>query len=100
MTITNHHAVHDRIQSILTERFNPSHLEVIDDSHRHEGHAGARPEGETHFRVTVVAEAFVGESRVARQRRVYAALEELLATRVHALQLKALTPDEYHNAQN
>ena len=96
MSLSNHHRVHDRITEILTREFTPTHLEVIDDSHLHAGHAGARPEGETHFRVNLVSAAFVGESRVARQRRVYAALEDLMQTRVHALQLKTFTPEEYH----
>lgn len=95
MSIPTHHPVYDRICHLLTETLAPQHLEVIDDSHRHAGHAGARPEGETHFRVTIVSEAFVGESRVARQRRVFAALEEVMEHRVHALQIKALTPEEY-----
>lgn len=89
-------SVHDRITEILTRDFAPTHLEIIDDSHRHAGHAGARPEGETHFRVTLVSAVFAGESRVARQRRVYAALDSLLKTRIHALQLKTYTPDEFH----
>lgn len=87
--------VRDRIAAALTERFSPEYLDIIDDSHRHAGHAGARPEGETHFRVTLVSAAFAGQSRVTRQRLVYHALGELLADRVHALQLKALTPEEY-----
>lgn len=93
--MTTHHPVQDRLRQLLTQAFSPAHLAITDDSHRHAGHAGARPEGETHFRVTIVAEAFVGESRVARQRRVFAALEDLMETRIHALQIKALTPDEY-----
>jgi len=87
--------VHDRLRHLLVEAFAPTYLDIRDDSGKHAGHMGARPEGETHFRVTIVSEAFVGESRVARQRRVFAALEDLMETRVHALQLKALTPDEY-----
>jgi BolA family transcriptional regulator, general stress-responsive regulator len=78
----------------LTERFAPSRLEILDESHRHAGHAGARPEGETHFTVTIVSGAFAGQSRVARQRLVYQALAEELATRVHALSLTTLAPDE------
>lgn len=69
-------------------------LEIVDESHKHEGHAGWRPGGETHFRVRVVAPCFRGESRVGRQRMVYEALAEELADRVHALQLTTLTPEE------
>ena len=86
--------VADRIRHKLTERFAPIRLEIEDESHRHTGHAGARPDGETHFSVTIVSAAFIGESRVARQRLVYLTLAEELATRVHALSLRALAPSE------
>jgi BolA protein len=69
-------------------------LDVVDDSARHAGHAGARPGGESHFNVVIVSAAFEGLSRVERQRSVYAALTEELAGPVHALSLKALTPGE------
>jgi len=78
----------------LTEAFAPSHLEVVDDSHRHAGHAGARAGGESHFNVVIEAAAFEGLSRVARQRMVNAALAEELAGPVHALSIKARAPGE------
>lgn len=84
----------DRIKSTLRARFQPQRLQVVDDSHKHEGHAGWREGGETHFRVTIVSEAFAGQSRVERQRQVYAALAEELSSGVHALQLVTLTPEE------
>jgi BolA protein len=84
----------DTIRRKLTKRFAPARLEVEDESHRHVGHVGARPGGETHFAVTVVAAEFAGRSRVARQRLVYEALAEELATRIHALSLTTLAPDE------
>jgi len=87
-------SVADRIRDELTERFSPSRLEIRDESHRHAGHEGARPEGETHFSVTIVAAAFIGLSRIARQRLVYQTLAEELATRIHALSLITLVPDE------
>lgn len=87
-------SVADTIRRKLTERFSPTRLEVEDQSHRHVGHEGARPGGETHFAVTIVSSAFAEQSRVARQRLVYQALSEELATRVHALSLTTLTPDE------
>jgi BolA family transcriptional regulator, general stress-responsive regulator len=87
-------SVADTIRRKLTERFAPVRLDIVDESHRHAGHAGARPEGETHFAVTIVSAAFAGEGRVARQRRVYAALAEELASRIHALSLTTLTPEE------
>jgi BolA protein len=87
-------SVADTIRRKLTERFAPTRLEITDESHRHAGHQGARPEGETHFAVTIVATAFAGESRVTRQRLVYQTLAEELATPVHALSLTTLAPHE------
>ncbi|MBV8889325.1 MAG: BolA family transcriptional regulator [Alphaproteobacteria bacterium] len=86
--------VADAMRRKLTERFAPDSLEIIDESHRHAGHAGARPEGETHFAVTIVSAAFSGLGRVARQRLVYQALEAELKSRVHALSLRALAPND------
>jgi BolA protein len=82
------------LKRVLTQSLSPERLAIVDDSHRHIGHAGARPEGETHFTVEIVSNAFAGKSRVERQRLVYAALADLLRERVHALALKTLTPDE------
>jgi BolA family transcriptional regulator, general stress-responsive regulator len=87
-------SVADTIRRKLTDRFAPLRLEIIDESHRHAGHAGARPEGETHFAVTIVSAAFAAQGRVARQRLVYQTLAEELATRVHALSLTTLAPEE------
>ena len=89
-----HMSVGDTIRSKLTERFAPVRLKVEDESHRHIGHQGARPGGETHFAVTIVSAAFAGQRRVARQRLVYDTLAKELATRVHALSLTTLAPDE------
>lgn len=86
--------VADRIKQKLEARFRPARLTVTDDSARHHGHAGARPGGETHFKVEIVAQEFHGKSRVDRQRLVYGALAEELAGPVHALEVKTLTPDE------
>jgi BolA protein len=87
-------SVADTIRDKLTGRFAPTRLEIVDESHRHAGHAGARPEGETHFAVTIVAPAFQGLSRLARQRLVYETLADELATRIHALSLTTRAPDE------
>ena len=87
-------AVADTIRRKLTDKFAPSELVVTDESARHGGHAGARPEGETHFDVRIVSTAFDGLSRVERQRRVYAVLADELKSRVHALSLTTLTPAE------
>jgi len=87
-------AVADSIERKLTEALAPQRLKIVDDSEKHKGHAGYREGGQTHFRVEVVSAAFAGESRVARQRRVYQILSDELAAGVHALQLKTLTPEE------
>jgi BolA family transcriptional regulator, general stress-responsive regulator len=87
-------SVAETMRRKLIERFAPGRLDIIDESHRHAGHAGARPEGETHFAVTISSAAFAGLGRVARQRLVYEALKDELASRVHALSLATLTPDE------
>ncbi len=88
------------VERKLRDRFAPVRLTVTDDSHRHAGHAGARPEGETHFSVTIVSAAFAGLGRVARQRLVYAALAEELAGGIHALSLTTLAPGEADSNQN
>jgi BolA protein len=87
-------SVAETIRQKLTDRFAPLQLDIVDESHRHAGHAGARPEGETHFAVTIVSAAFLGLGRVARQRLVYQILADELATRVHALALTTLAPGE------
>jgi BolA family transcriptional regulator, general stress-responsive regulator len=78
----------------LEEALAPSHLEVINESARHRGHAGDDGSGESHFRVDIVAERFAGMSRLERQRAVNAALGELMRERVHALSIKARAPGE------
>ena len=72
----------------LEEKFNPDKLNVIDESHLHEGHIGARPEGETHFKVEMKTNKFEGMSRVNMQREVYKALELEMNNKIHALSLK------------
>ncbi len=86
--------VEQTIRRKLTDAFSPQQLDVVDDSSRHAGHAGAREGGESHFNVVIVSHAFEGVSRVQRQRSVYAALAEELSGPIHALSLKALTPEE------
>lgn len=87
-------SVADRIRDKLTHRLTPLHLVVVDESHRHAGHAGARPEGESHFSIEVVADAFTGRSRLERHRLVNDLLAEELAGPVHALAIKAQAPGE------
>ena len=91
--------VADRIRAKLAQALVPSRLAVRDESHRHAGHAGARPEGETHFHVEIAAAVFAGKSRIARQRLIYQVLAEELAGPVHALSLIALTPEEDQDSQ-
>ncbi len=86
--------VAETITAKLTAAFEPERLEVVDESHKHEGHSGWRAGGETHFHVTLVSEAFSGRSRLERQRAVYAALAGELAGPVHALQVTARAPGE------
>ncbi len=78
----------------LTDALNPTHLQVIDDSEKHRGHAGHDERGESHFTVVVESPAFAGLNRLARQRAVNAALADLLQERVHALAIKARAPGE------
>jgi len=82
------------IEKKLTAALAPARLSIVDESHRHAGHAGARPEGETHFRVEVVSAGFGGLGRVQRQRLVYEILAEELKGPVHALALQTRTPEE------
>ncbi len=86
--------VQNAIRAKLTAALAPAVLDVVDESHLHAGHAGARPGGETHFRVRVVAAAFAGKSRLERQRLVYRTLADELAGGVHALAMTTLTPAE------
>ncbi len=78
-----------RIHAALSTALNPTELNVIDDSARHAGHAGASPGGETHYNVEIIASAFVGLSRVAMQRAVMDALKSEFDTGLHALSIKA-----------
>ncbi len=80
------------ISQKLVQAFAPVALEVIDESHHHAGHSGARPDGESHFRVVITAEAFRGKSRVEQHRMVNAALAEELKERVHALAIQSSAP--------
>lgn len=82
-----------RIRDKLTHAFAPSQLEILDESARHAGHSGARPEGETHFQVRIEAEAFTGLSRLERQRRIYAILDEEMKS-IHALAIVARAPGQ------
>jgi BolA protein len=82
------------IRRKLEEAFAPVHLDVVDESHMHVGHAGAQAGGETHFRVLIAAATFAGKSRIERQRLIFAVLADELRDRVHALSLTVRAPDE------
>ena len=86
------------VRDVMTEKlsaaFTPESLEVIDESHRHEGHAGSRPGGQTHYRVRIVAEAFRGKSRLERHRAINQALAAEIAGGIHALAIEASAPGE------
>ena len=84
----------DRIAAALTEALRPIRLDIADESDRHAGHAGARPGGETHYRINIVSPAFVGKSRVERHRMVNAPLAAEFANGLHALAIAAAAPDE------
>ena len=78
----------------LTSALNPARIELVDDSEQHRGHGGYNPVGESHFTLLIESAAFVGKSRVERQRMIYAALGDLMDERVHALSIRASAPGE------
>jgi len=84
----------DLITKKLTETFAPQSLKVVDESHHHEGHAGHRPGGETHFRVYIVSELFKGMTRLQRHRLINQTLAGELQGSVHALAIHAAAPGE------
>jgi BolA protein len=86
--------VRDTIAEKLTQAFAPLHLDVIDQSHLHAGHAGARPGGETHFSILIVSQAFRGKTRIERHRMVNETLTDELRGGVHALAIRANAPGE------
>ncbi|WP_137391829.1 BolA family protein [Rhodoligotrophos defluvii] len=84
------HAISEK----LSRAFAPARLDIVDESHLHQGHAGHHPEGESHFRVHIVSEAFANKRAVERHRMVNRVLAEELASRVHALAITAKAPGE------
>ena len=86
--------VAEQMKARLEAAFAPSRLEIVDDSDKHQGHAGHREGGESHFTVVIEAPAFAGLGRVERQRRINKVLAEDLAGPVHALSLRATAPGE------
>ena len=84
----------EKITEKITKALKPTQISVEDESHLHAGHAGARPGGQTHFRITVVSDRFSDLSLVKRHRLINEALAEELQGPIHALAIKALSPDE------
>lgn len=82
--------IEQRLRAALT----PQRLDIVDDSAKHAGHAGARESGGGHYNVTIVSAAFAGKNLIERHRLVYGALGELMHKDIHALSLQALSPDE------
>jgi BolA protein len=83
----------DRIRDRLQAAFQPTRLDVVDDSHRHEGHPSVR-DGRGHFTVVIVAAGFAGMSKLDRHRAVYDAVQDLMATDIHAMSIHAFAPGE------
>jgi BolA family transcriptional regulator, general stress-responsive regulator len=81
------------IKSRLEQALSPSQIDITDDSHMHAGHAGAASGG-GHFSVTIVSDKFSGKSMIERHRAVYLALNDMMPAEIHALSIKALTPEE------
>ena len=85
--------VADKITDIITRDFAPTHIEVINESHKHKGHSGDNGTGESHFKLIVVSTVFAGKSRVQQHKMVYNALETLMHAPIHALSITTKTPD-------
>jgi len=83
----------EAIEAKLRQALNPESLDIVDDSHKHAGHAGAKSGG-GHFDLTIVSDSFTGQNTVMRHRLIYQALGEMMQTDIHALSIKAYAPDE------
>lgn len=95
--ITINMTTKEKIEDLLTKAFSISHLEIIDESQKHKGHAGARESGGGHYIVTIVSDDFKGMMLLKRHRTVKDALKELFPNQIHALSIKAITPNEALN---
>ena len=85
-----------RMRALLEQAFSPQHIEIVNNSHLHAGHAGDDGTGETHFHLTIVSDLFESQSRVDRQRAVYNALNVLFNSSLHALECKCFTIIEWN----
>ncbi len=81
------------IKSRLERELSPTHIDIVDESHMHTGHAGAAS-GAGHFSVTIVSDKFAGKSAIQRHRMVYLAVDDLMRSEIHALSIKAQTLEE------
>jgi BolA protein len=85
---------HDRIIALLNKGLSPTNLTLLDNSASHAGHAGARPEGETHYQLIIESPAFAGKTKIQRHQAIYALLADEFKTGLHALMITAKTPGE------
>lgn len=88
----------ERIEARLRERLAAVHVEVVDESHLHAGHAGAKSGG-GHFRALIVSQKFAGLSRIKAQQLVYAAMGPWMGKEIHALSMQTLTPEQWASSQ-
>lgn len=86
----------ERIRQKLSAALTPVYMDISDDSAQHLGHAGSKPEGETHFSLKIVSPLFEGLTSLARHRLIYAILAEEMVNPIHALKLTTITPSEYN----
>lgn len=84
----------EKIETRLNQALAPEHLEIIDDSQSHAGHAGVREHGGGHFFATIVSTTFEGKNLIQRHQLVYKALGDLMRADIHAFSIKAYTPNE------
>ena len=89
----------EALERLLRERLDLEHVEVVDESHLHAGHAGAASGG-GHYRAVIVSESFAGLSRLEAQRKVYAALGDAMGTAIHAFAMTTLTPSEWRERRD
>ena len=87
-------AIENEMREKLEKSLAPTSLEVINESHKHAGHAGSPGTGESHFQLNIVSEAFSGKTRLERHRLINEVLKEELAGKIHALAINAKAPDE------
>lgn len=85
----------EQLQNLLKENFSIRYLDVVDESHKHKGHASAPKEGQSHFQVLIITDDFKEKSRVERHKMVYGALGNAFEEGVHALSIRAFTPVEW-----